>query len=121
MVEARRRLRGQLTSDLLSMPHNNLLEGAIVFVEFIKVCSFCRSATITGKTYNYSMMKKHAQGIIINYVKTCPKYMPLQPVSLCLLSYNSLKNCIPCPCIWLLPCTACSGRHLALVGLTSKL
>ena len=37
IVEARRRLEGQPTSDLLSMPHNNLLEGAIVMEEFIKV------------------------------------------------------------------------------------
>lgn len=40
IVEARRRLEGQLTSDLLSMPHNNLLEGAIVLVEFIKVANY---------------------------------------------------------------------------------
>ena len=38
VVEARRRLVGQLTSDLLSMPHNNLLEGAIVLEELVKVC-----------------------------------------------------------------------------------
>lgn len=37
VIEARRRLAGQLTSDLLSMPHNDLLEGAIVLEEFIKV------------------------------------------------------------------------------------
>lgn len=37
LVEARRRLEGQPTSDLLSMPHNNLMEGAIVLEEFIKV------------------------------------------------------------------------------------
>ena len=37
MVEARRRLAGQLTSDLLSMPHNNLLEGAIILEELVKV------------------------------------------------------------------------------------
>jgi len=37
IVEARRRLEGQPTSDLLSMPHNDLLEGAIVLEEFIKV------------------------------------------------------------------------------------
>ena len=37
VVEARRRLEGQPTSDLLSMPHNNLMEGAIVLEEFIKV------------------------------------------------------------------------------------
>ena len=38
IVEARRRLAGQQTSDLLSMPHNDLLEGAIVLEEFSKVC-----------------------------------------------------------------------------------
>lgn len=37
IVEARRRLEGQHTSDLLSMPHNNLMEGAVVFEEFVKV------------------------------------------------------------------------------------
>lgn len=37
MVEARRRLAGQVTSDLLSMPQNNLLEGAILLEEFTKV------------------------------------------------------------------------------------
>ena len=37
IVEARRRLAGQPTSDILSMPHNNLLEGSIVLEEFIKV------------------------------------------------------------------------------------
>lgn len=36
IVEARRRLEGLPTSDLLSMPHNTLLEGAIVIEEFIK-------------------------------------------------------------------------------------
>lgn len=36
MVEARRRLTGMATSDLLSMPHNDLLEGAIVLEEFSK-------------------------------------------------------------------------------------
>lgn len=48
IVEARRRLEGQLTSDLLSMPHNNLLEGAIVLVEFIKVKSQNRNYTISA-------------------------------------------------------------------------
>lgn len=38
IVEARRRLVGEETSDLLSMPHNDLLEGAIVLEEFSKVC-----------------------------------------------------------------------------------
>ena len=40
IVEARRRLAGQETSDLLSMPHNDLLEGAIILEEFskVKVC-----------------------------------------------------------------------------------
>ena len=38
IVEARRRLAGQETSDLLSMPHNDLLEGAIILEEFSKVC-----------------------------------------------------------------------------------
>ena len=37
IVEARRRLAGQETSDLLSMPHNDLLEGAIILEEFTKV------------------------------------------------------------------------------------
>ena len=37
IVEARRRLEGQPTSDLLSMPHNDLLEGSVVLEEFIKV------------------------------------------------------------------------------------
>lgn len=37
IIEARRRLEGQPTSDLLSMPHNDLLEGAVVLDEFIKV------------------------------------------------------------------------------------
>ena len=37
IVEARRRLAGEETSDLLSMPHNDLLEGAIVLEEFSKV------------------------------------------------------------------------------------
>ena len=37
IVEARRRLSGMETSDLLSMPHNDLLEGAIVLEEFTKV------------------------------------------------------------------------------------
>lgn len=37
MIEARRRLAGQVTADLLSMPHNNLLEGAILLEEFTKV------------------------------------------------------------------------------------
>lgn len=37
IVEARRRLEGQPTSDLLSMPHNDLLEGAVILEEFIKV------------------------------------------------------------------------------------
>lgn len=36
IVEARRRLTGMETSDLLSMPHNDLLEGAIVLEEFSK-------------------------------------------------------------------------------------
>lgn len=39
IVEARRRLSGMETSDLLSMPHNDLLEGAIVLEEFTKVGS----------------------------------------------------------------------------------
>ncbi len=38
IVEARRRLSGLATSDLLSMPHNDLLEGAIVLEELTKVC-----------------------------------------------------------------------------------
>ncbi len=37
IVEARRRLEGQRTSDLLSMPHNDLFEGAIILEEVIKV------------------------------------------------------------------------------------
>ncbi len=37
IVEARRRLSGLETSDLLSMPHNDLLEGAIILEEFTKV------------------------------------------------------------------------------------
>ena len=37
IIEARRRLAGQMTSDLLSMPHNDLLEGAIILEEFSKV------------------------------------------------------------------------------------
>ena len=40
IIEARRRLAGQETSDLLSMPHNDLLEGAIVLEEFSKVCVY---------------------------------------------------------------------------------
>ena len=40
IIEARRRLAGQETSDLLSMPHNDLLEGAIVLEEFSKVCIY---------------------------------------------------------------------------------
>ena len=40
IVEARRRLSGMETSDLLSMPHNDLLEGAIVLEEFSKVCAY---------------------------------------------------------------------------------
>ena len=37
LTEARRRLAGEVTSDLLSMPNNNLLEGAILLEEFTKV------------------------------------------------------------------------------------
>ena len=37
IVEARRRLEGLPTSDLLSMPHNDLLEGSVILEEFIKV------------------------------------------------------------------------------------
>ena len=40
IIEARRRLAGQQTSDLLSMPHNDLLEGAIILEEFLKVTMF---------------------------------------------------------------------------------
>ena len=40
IIEARRRLAGQQTSDLLSMPHNDLLEGAIILEEFSKVTMF---------------------------------------------------------------------------------
>ena len=37
IVEARRRLKGLPTSDLMSMPHNDLLEGCVVLEEFVKV------------------------------------------------------------------------------------
>ncbi len=37
LTEARRRMTGQLTSDLLSVPNNNFLEGAILLEEFAKV------------------------------------------------------------------------------------
>jgi hypothetical protein len=36
IMEARRRLLGEETSDLLSMPNNELLEGAVVLEEFCK-------------------------------------------------------------------------------------
>ena len=37
LTEARRRLAGEVTSDLLSMPNNNFLEGAILLEELTKV------------------------------------------------------------------------------------
>ena len=46
IVEARRRLVGEETSDLLSMPHNDLLEGAIVLEEFSKVSFKYRLDTV---------------------------------------------------------------------------
>ena len=51
IMEARRRLSGIETSDLLSMPHNDLLEGAIVLEEFTKVSLsliqlFCRKLCV---------------------------------------------------------------------------
>jgi hypothetical protein len=51
IVEARRRLEGQPTSDLLSMPHNDLLEGAIVLVEFIKVVALIYFFNFTSCTF----------------------------------------------------------------------
>ena len=48
IVEARRRLSGLATSDLLSMPHNDLLEGAIVLEELTKVCALFIQLTSTS-------------------------------------------------------------------------
>lgn len=36
IAEARKRLQGHDVSDLLSMPHNDLVEGAVVLEEFCK-------------------------------------------------------------------------------------
>jgi hypothetical protein len=49
VIEARRRLEGKETSDLLSMPHNTLVEGAVLFEEFCKeiACLVFAKRTVT--------------------------------------------------------------------------
>lgn len=67
IVEARRRLEGQPTSDLLSMPHNDLLEGAIALEEFIKV-----HLHLLAKYYNL--------GFLLFFLRNCVQLSMLKQV-----------------------------------------
>lgn len=61
LLEARRRLVGMETSDLLSMPHNALVEGTIVLEEFVKELCAIIFAKRTSEMFTAArLLKPHS-------------------------------------------------------------
>ena len=76
IVEARRRLAGQETSDLLSMPHNDLLEGAIVLEEFSKVRLYQSIHRIHFSIMHYVSLLHLRMKIYFMYFVHCRRLLP---------------------------------------------
>lgn len=100
IVEARRRLVGEETSDLLSMPHNDLLEGAIVLEEFSKVS--CK--LLTWRSW-------HKNLFYFEYM-----YLSMKIYCLFVVFFLHCRRLLPCS-LQRKPHQCSSSRHLNYIGL----